>query len=172
VPAFKLLRARCGPTGSARNAFPPICSGHLDICSEAEFASALRPDTPTHVLRGGIGLVLARRFEVGTLLDVDLVNPGSGSPRCLLARVTHVTVHAAGEWLVGLALLRKVREDELPAWGAEPARPEGRPDGDQPRDAAAPAVVADPGLARVCAAWPALPEHIQAAIRALAATAR
>jgi hypothetical protein len=29
VPAFKLLRARCGPTGSARNAVPPICRGHI-----------------------------------------------------------------------------------------------------------------------------------------------
>jgi hypothetical protein len=121
---------------------------------------------------GGIGLVLARRFEVGTLLAVDLVNPGSGSPRCLLARVTHVTAHAAGEWLVGLALLREVREDDLRAWGAQPAPPEARPDGGQPRDTAAPALVTDPGLARVCAAWPELPADTQAAILALAATAR
>jgi hypothetical protein len=30
----------------------------------------------------------------------------------------------------------------------------------------------DPDLARLCSAWPALPDHIKAAILALAATAR
>jgi hypothetical protein len=107
----------------------------------------------------------------GTLLAVDLANPGSGPPRSLLARVTHVTTHAQGEWLLGLALLRPVGEDELRAWGAE-SGPESRAAGDQLRGAAAAAAVTDPGLARLCSAWPALPEHIQAAILALAATAR
>jgi hypothetical protein len=69
-------------------------------------------------------------------------------------------------------LLRPLGEDEFRAWGAAPAWPEGRPDGDSRRGAAAaPAAVTDPGLARLCSAWPALPAHIQAAILALAATA-
>lgn len=77
---------------------------------------------------GGIGLVVERRFERGTMLAVDLANVGSGSSRTLLSRVMHAEPQPEGEWLLGLALLREMSEDELSAWGAAPARPE-RPDG-------------------------------------------
>jgi hypothetical protein len=73
---------------------------------------------------GGIGLVLERRFEAGTLLAVDLANTPSGSARTLLSRVMHVRALPEREWLLGLALLREMGEDELRAWGAEVARPE------------------------------------------------
>jgi hypothetical protein len=163
-----------GPGAAQGRRASPRYAADLEVsCRRA--LGAGRADAGSARLRdisvGGIGLVLARRFEVGTLLAVDLANPGSGSPRSLLARVTHVTAHAPGEWLLGLALLRPVGEDELRAWGAEPG-PESRAAGDQPRGAAAAAAVTDPGLARLCSAWPALPPHIQAVILALAATAR
>lgn len=74
---------------------------------------------------GGVGLVVERRFEPGTMLAVDLVNTASGSPRTLLSRVRHVTAQPGGEWLLGVALLREMNEDELRTWGAEPARPKG-----------------------------------------------
>jgi c-di-GMP-binding flagellar brake protein YcgR len=74
---------------------------------------------------GGIGLVVERRFEPGTMLAVDLVSTGSGSPRTLLSRVRHVTAQPEGEWLLGVALLREMSEEELKNWGAEPARPKG-----------------------------------------------
>jgi hypothetical protein len=73
---------------------------------------------------GGIGLILGRRFEAGTLLAVDLVNTASGSPRTLLSRVMHVTAQPEGEWLLGLALLREMGEDELRTWGADVVRSE------------------------------------------------
>jgi hypothetical protein len=73
---------------------------------------------------GGIGLVPGRRFEAGTLLAVELVNTPSGSPRTLLSRVMHVHALPEREWLLGLALLREMGEDELRTRGAEVARPQ------------------------------------------------
>ena len=81
-----------------------------------------------NISTGGVGLLLERRFEAGTMLAIDLATPAPGRPRTLMARVMHVSAHAGGEWRLGVALLRELTPEELGAWGAEVNRPES-PDG-------------------------------------------
>jgi hypothetical protein len=48
----------------------------------------------------GIGLLMSRRVETGTLLAVTLSNPTRGLNKTVLVRVAHVTGQP-GSWLVG-----------------------------------------------------------------------
>jgi hypothetical protein len=62
---------------------------------------------------GGLGLVLNRRFEPGTLITV--VPFGPESSRLLLARVVYAAVLPDGHWHVGCELLDSLGEDDLKA---------------------------------------------------------
>jgi hypothetical protein len=128
MPAQRVLpRTQAASPGSAeeRRAFRRYTA---DLEVSCRTLGAGRADSWPARLRdisaGGVGLVLGRRFEAGTLLAVDLANTASGSPRTLLSRVMHVTAQPEGEWLLGLALLREMGEDELRSWGADLARSE------------------------------------------------
>jgi hypothetical protein len=77
--------------------------------------------------RGGVGLILPRRFEPGTVLFVEL--PGSEA-RPLLVRVAHTVRLPRGTWLLGCAFSSKLSEEELQRWlrpktGQEPPAPAG-----------------------------------------------
>jgi hypothetical protein len=68
------------------------------------------------ISRGGLGLLLDRRLEPGTLITVDLpLTPDC--PRLLLARVVHATAQPDGGWLVGCALFDLLPEEELARTG-------------------------------------------------------
>jgi hypothetical protein len=81
-----------------------------------------------NISTGGVGLLVERRFEAGTMLAIDLAAPAQGRVRSLMARVMHVEVEEDGEWRLGVALLRELTPEELRAWGADVNRPE-TPDG-------------------------------------------
>ncbi len=61
----------------------------------------------------GIGLLLPRRFERGTLLTVELGEAAAGQTHLLLARVVHATAQPEGNWLIGCALTSPLTEDEV-----------------------------------------------------------
>ena len=61
----------------------------------------------------GIGLVLPRRFEVGTLLAVELTEEAEGPKHLLLARVVRTLPQSESSWLVGCTLVNPLTEDEL-----------------------------------------------------------
>jgi hypothetical protein len=61
----------------------------------------------------GIGLLLPRRFEPGTLLTVGLTEQAEGEKRLLLARVVRASAQPEGRWLVGCTLINPLTEDEL-----------------------------------------------------------
>jgi hypothetical protein len=64
------------------------------------------------VSRSGLGLLLDRRFEVGTVLTIDLPL----DPHCsymVLARVAHATAQPEGDWLVGCVLLDPAAGEQL-----------------------------------------------------------
>jgi hypothetical protein len=71
--------------------------------------------------QGGLGLLLPRRFEPGTVLFVEL--PGS-ERRPLLVRVAHAVRLPRGTWLLGCAFSSKLSEGELRRW-LRPAEQDG-----------------------------------------------
>jgi hypothetical protein len=65
------------------------------------------------VSRTGLGLVLPRRFEPGTVLFVELSLRGGEERRPLLARVVRAVRQAEGGWLLGCSFASPLGEDEL-----------------------------------------------------------
>ena len=63
--------------------------------------------------QGGIGILLARRFELGTLLGIEIQESSGGSLGRRLARVVHVTPHSSGGWIVGCCFASELTEDEV-----------------------------------------------------------
>src|SRR5262245_18744994 len=65
------------------------------------------------ISQGGIGIVLGRRFELGTLLSVEIQEADGRSSGSLLARVVHVTPHTGGGWVIGCCFTSEIGEDEV-----------------------------------------------------------
>ena len=68
----------------------------------------------------GVGLLLGRRFEPGTLLSFRLEGRSEGQSYNAVARVVHATRQAAGGWLLGCVLLDPLDEPQLRAFRAAP----------------------------------------------------
>jgi serine/threonine protein kinase len=64
---------------------------------------------------GGVGVLLARRFEPGTELGIELSAGPGVPPRRMTARVVRVVPEKAGHWTHGCAFSEKLTEDELTA---------------------------------------------------------
>jgi hypothetical protein len=64
------------------------------------------------VSMNGVGLLLTRRVEIGSLLAVGLVNPAKGFARTVMVQVTHVTPTAGG-FLVGGVFLTPLTYQEM-----------------------------------------------------------
>jgi hypothetical protein len=77
------------------------------------------------ISRGGIGLLLGRRFEPGAVLMMDLEDPGQAVSRSVFARVIHVKAQEDGQWRLGCAFTGELNEDELSAFRADRVRPAG-----------------------------------------------
>ena len=57
-------------------------------------------------LSQGIGLVLRRRFEPGTILFIEPADAAGKPPLFLLAQVVRATANGGGEWLLGCRFAR------------------------------------------------------------------
>jgi hypothetical protein len=88
---------------SPENACRPITS-----MKEESWAATLRD-----VSTGGIGLAVSRRFEMGTILTVDLEDAERTSTRTLLVRVVRVTQENPATWLLGCAFTSQLSESDL-----------------------------------------------------------
>jgi serine/threonine protein kinase len=92
--------------------------GSIDtaVFGGSEDTEEIWPLVVRDVSLGGIGVLLARRFEPGTELVIEL---GGGQPdippRKLQTRVVRVEPEVAGHWLHGCVFLTPLTEDELPA---------------------------------------------------------
>lgn len=65
---------------------------------------------------GGVGVVLSRRFEAGTLLAIEIPEKdGGGGTRSLVARVVRVTRYPAGDWLLGCSFVRPLSDEDVKA---------------------------------------------------------
>ena len=71
------------------------------------------PATIRDLSVGGIGLLLARRFEPGTVLTIELQSSDQTQTHVLQMRVTHVKRAGQGRWFVGAAFADKLTKDAL-----------------------------------------------------------
>jgi hypothetical protein len=62
---------------------------------------------------GGLGLLVTRRFEPGTILRVKLASAGSSRHRIYLVRVVRVQTHSPKTWIVGCVFPCRLGEDEV-----------------------------------------------------------
>jgi hypothetical protein len=94
-------------------------------CSEENFSSdnSCRPITARKneawaatvrdLSTGGVGIVVNRRFEPGTLLSVELQDSEQTVNRNLLVRVVRVLEQGEGRWLLGCAFTNKLSDADL-----------------------------------------------------------
>ena len=68
-----------------------------------------------NISRGGTALALARRFDVGTVLAIDMRGEAEEVVRTILARVVRVTFQSDGIWLLGCAFTNPLSEEDLKA---------------------------------------------------------
>jgi hypothetical protein len=63
----------------------------------------------------GVGLLMPRRFEPGTMLSLELSVGTESPPRQLLVQVRRATISPGKEWVAGCRLSFPLTEDELEA---------------------------------------------------------
>jgi c-di-GMP-binding flagellar brake protein YcgR len=63
----------------------------------------------------GVGLLVDRDIENGTLLSVELHNAAGTAERTMLACIVHVTRQASSEWALGCNFIRSLSEQDLKA---------------------------------------------------------
>src|SRR5262249_4531549 len=68
-----------------------------------------------NISAGGLGLVIRRRVQPGTILTVDLDSPARNSARTFHAQVRHATTGTDGMWVVGCVLANRLSDEELQA---------------------------------------------------------
>jgi len=129
---FKLLTARLSaeidrvgdpkPSGSERRAFVrhPLGIGTFGSIDTAIYGGTgetdeLWPLVVRDVSAGGIGVLLARRFEMGTELTIELTAGSDATPRWLAARVVRIEPECNGHWVHGCAFRHPLSEEELAA---------------------------------------------------------
>ena len=67
-----------------------------------------------NISNGGMRLVLARRFEPGAALAVEVAGTeDDDSTSTLLARVVHVQQHRQGAWALGCSLVSALSDEEI-----------------------------------------------------------
>ena len=72
---------------------------------------ALVDSWPAHIesiSRGGLKVVISRRFEVGTILKVEVPLAGAESSFVFLARVVRAAPESIGGWGLGCAFLQEI----------------------------------------------------------------
>jgi hypothetical protein len=95
----ELRAAQRYPSNQDARCHPPVAS--------PETTPARVRDVSSH----GVGLLVPRRFEPGTVLILEL---GAADRRVpVLARVVRLVVWADGEWLVGCSFVGEISTEEL-----------------------------------------------------------
>ncbi|GIW80628.1 MAG: hypothetical protein KatS3mg105_2435 [Gemmatales bacterium] len=103
------LRHRCQLQGLCK----PV-NASVDITWPAEILD---------ISRGGLALRVDRRFERGTLLDVELHAVSTHTTQHVIARVVNLRQQHDRRWVLGCAFARELADEELWAFRAERVRP-------------------------------------------------
>lgn len=89
------------------------CDLEVACAPTEEDPEILWPARVVNVSQGGVGLLLSRRFEPDTLLQVEVQIPQKGFSRPMIVQVKHVTGHNYGGWLMGCSFTQPLDEDEV-----------------------------------------------------------
>jgi hypothetical protein len=92
--------------------FPCPVQASYQVVREVECPA--HPAQVADISPSGLGLLVGKPVEVGTLLSVDLHGPGERGTLTILASVIRVTSRA-DEWLLGCSFIRELSEEELQA---------------------------------------------------------
>ena len=65
-----------------------------------------------NISRGGVKVVIGRRFEVGTILKLEVSAAGTESSFVFLAQVVRASPEPSG-WGLGCAFLQEISEEEI-----------------------------------------------------------
>lgn len=68
-----------------------------------------------NISRGGVNLIVPRRFEPGTLLQIELPGATEAEPRNILARVVHARTLESGSWSLGCAFPWLISDEDVTA---------------------------------------------------------
>jgi hypothetical protein len=98
-----------------RRAWVRYPSGQRGVCRALANShhGGLWPAKVCDVSSGGLSLFMSRRFEVGTMLVVDLDNTSGDESVLLLARVVRVTERKRGDWVMGCILSKQLGFNDL-----------------------------------------------------------
>ena len=66
-----------------------------------------------NISRGGVRLLMHRRFEPGSLLKIDVPLPLDPPTAYLMTRVIYATLQPNGSWALGCAFTEELDEDQL-----------------------------------------------------------
>lgn len=67
------------------------------------------------ISQGGIRLLVERRFEMRTILNIELEGESEDGPSSLMVRVVHVAAESGGQWALGCRFGRDLTDKELEA---------------------------------------------------------
>ncbi len=65
------------------------------------------------ISRGGLKVVIERRYEVGTVLKVEVAVPGGEGFAMSVVRVLRVAQESTGHWGLGCAFMQEISEEEM-----------------------------------------------------------
>lgn len=119
----KLKLPTLGKGAERRAAVRYSCNRETTLRSLTASTDISWPAEVLDISRGGLGLLLDRRFEQGTLLDIDLQMAGRHSVRTLIVRVVNVRKQGIGQWILGCAFADELSDAELWAFRADRVKP-------------------------------------------------
>src|SRR5262249_34102741 len=91
--------------------FPCSVQGSYQLLSDGEPEPS--PGQVRNVSESGVGLVVSRSIEPGTLVSLDLYGPTGQGRLAILACVVHVTPRENETWSLGCNFIRELSDKEL-----------------------------------------------------------
>jgi hypothetical protein len=94
---------------------PPLCERRLLVRHFCEIGALVDswPANIENISRGGLKVVIGRRFEVGTILKVEVALSDEDHFSMHLAKVVRIEQEPNGSWSLGCAFDQEISEDEL-----------------------------------------------------------
>ena len=102
-------------TPANRRAWIRYPCGQKGVCRSVANSQhgGLWPAKVRDISSSGVSLLMSRRFEVGTMLVIDLHTTSGDESVLLLGRVARVTERMRGDWIMGCVLSKQLGNNEL-----------------------------------------------------------